>query len=75
MECKHIHFGFHEIVHMGSMEQIQFHGNSAGIPEKQSYLITKHSDNIENQTPGSMAYHMVDQMSTLSAVLCNYSKV
>ena len=33
---------------LDSMEQIQFHGISAGIPEKQPYLITKNSGNIEN---------------------------
>ena len=34
--------------HMDSMEQIQFHGISAGIPEKQPYLINKNSGNFEN---------------------------
>ena len=74
MECWPIHLGFHGTVHMDSMEQIQFHGNSAGIPEKQPYLITKNSGNIKNQTPASMTYHVIDQMSTPSTALCNHSK-
>ena len=60
---------------MDSMEQIQFHGNSAGIPEKEPYLITKSSGNIENQTPGSTVYHVMNQMSAPSAALCNCLKV
>ena len=50
-----------------------FHGNSAGIPEKQPYLITKNSDNIKNWTPASTEYHMIDQMSTPSTALCDHS--
>ena len=48
MECRHIHYGFHGTVHMDSMEQIQFHSNSAGVPEKQPYLITKNSTIVRN---------------------------
>ena len=60
---------------LDSMEQIQFHGNPAGISEKEPYLITKNSGNIKNQTPGSTASHMINQMSTPSTALCNCSKV
>ena len=48
MECRHIHYGFHGTVHMDCMEQIQFHSNSAGVPEKQPYLITKNSSIVRN---------------------------
>ena len=75
VECRHIHLGFHGTVRMESMEQIQFHGISAGIPEKQPYLITKNSGNIENRTLASTRYHVINQMSTLSAALCNRLKV
>ena len=67
--------GFHGTVHIDSMEQIQFHGNSAGIPEKQPYVITKNSGNIENRTPASTKYHVISQMSNLSAAPCNHLKV
>ena len=60
MECRHIHLGFH--------------GISTGIPEKQPYLITKNSGNIENRTPASTKYHMINQMSTLSTALCNLQR-
>ena len=69
------HPGFHGPVHMDSMEHIQFHGISAGIPREQAYLITKNSGNIENRTPASMKYHVIGQMKTLSATLCNRLKV
>ena len=60
---------------MDSMEQIQFHGISTGIPEKQPYLINKNSGNIENQTPASTKYHVIRQMSNLSPAPCNHLKV
>ena len=63
MECRHIHLGFHGTV--------QFHG--AGIPEKQSYLVTKNSSNIMN-TLYSMMCHMIDQKRTPSTELCSCYK-
>ena len=48
---------------LDSMEQIHFHEISAGIPEKQPYLITKNSGDIENRTPASTKYHVISQMS------------
>ena len=75
MECRHIHLGFHGTVHMDSMEQIQFHGISVGIPDKQPYLITKNSGNIKNRTLASTRYHVINQMSILSVALCSRLKV
>ena len=53
--------------------------NSMEIPlessEKQPYLITKNSGNIENWTPGSTVHHVINQMSILSAALCNHLMV
>ena len=72
MECRHIHLGFHGTVHMDSMEQIPFHGNSAGIPENQPYLINKNSSNAENRTPASGRNHVMYWMSTFSAALCSH---
>ena len=60
---------------LDSMEQIHFHGISAGIPEKQPCLITKNSGDIKNQTPASMKYHVISQMSTLFTAPCNHLKV
>ena len=60
---------------MDSMEQIQFHGNSTGMPEKQCYLINKNSSNIKNQAPDFVMYHVIYQLGTLSAALCNCSRI
>ena len=72
MECKHIHLGFHGTVHMESMKQIQFHDNSAGIPEKPPYLVTKNSSIMKNQTPDSISDHVMYSQNTLSAMLCRH---
>ena len=41
MEWGHIHLRFHEITKMDSMEQVQFHGNSTGIPTNNSIWLSK----------------------------------
>ena len=70
-----IPYGMQAYPTLDSMEQIQFHGISAGIPREQAYLITKNSGNIKNQTPASTKYHVIGEMNTLSAALCNRLKV
>ena len=54
---------------LDSMEQIQFHVNSTGIPGKPPYFITKNSSIMKNRTLDSTRDHVMYSLNTLSAML------